>query len=46
MKQMLLMYGPQKEIVTTILMLYKKTKVKVYSPDKDADFFDIVAGVL
>ena len=27
-------------------MLYKNTKVKVCSPDKDTDFFDIVADVL
>ena len=28
------------------MMLYKNTKVKVCSPDRDADYFDIVAGVL
>ena len=28
------------------MMLYKNTKVKVYSPDGDTDYFDIVAGVL
>ena len=27
-------------------MLYKSTKVKVYSPDRDTDYFDIVAGGL
>ena len=27
-------------------MLYKNTKVKVHSPDRDTDFFDIVAGLL
>ena len=27
-------------------MLYKNTKVKVRSPDGDADYFDIVVGVL
>ena len=27
-------------------MLYKNMKVKVCSPDGDADYFDIVAGVL
>ena len=27
------------------MMLYKNTKAMVYSPDDDADFFDIVAGV-
>ena len=28
------------------MMLYKNMKVKVYSPDGDSDFFDIVAGIL
>ena len=28
------------------MMLYKNTKVKVYSPDGDTDYFDIVIGVL
>ena len=28
------------------MMLYRKTKVKVRSPDGDTDYFDIVAGVL
>ena len=28
------------------MMMYKNTKVKVLSPDRDTDFFDIVAGVL
>ena len=28
------------------MMLYRNTKVKVYSPDGDTDYFDIVAGVL
>ena len=28
------------------MMLYKNTKVKVRSPDRDKDYFDIVAGVL
>ena len=28
------------------MMLYKNTKVKVRSPDRDTDFFDIIAGVL
>ena len=28
------------------MMLYKNTKVKVRSPDRDTDYFDIVAGVL
>ena len=37
---------PAKKIVTAIMMLYKNTKVKVWSPDGDTDYFDIVAGVL
>ena len=32
--------------VTAIMMLHKDTKIKVYSPDRDTDFFDIVAGLL
>ena len=28
------------------MILYRKTKVKVRSPDGDTDYFDIVAGVL
>ena len=28
------------------MMLYKNTKVKVYSPDGDANYFDIKVGVL
>ena len=28
------------------MMLYRNTNVKVYSPDWDTDYFDIVAGVL
>ena len=28
------------------MMLNNKTKVKVYSPDEDTGFFDIVAGDL
>ena len=27
-------------------MLYKNTKVEVYSPDGDADYFETVRGVL
>ena len=46
MEQILLAYGLPKETVTTIMMLYKNTKVKVRSPDGDSDYFDIVAGVL
>ena len=46
MKQILLPYGLPKETVAAIMMLYKKTKVKVCSPDRDTDYFDIIAGVL
>ena len=28
------------------MMLYRKTQVKVRSPDGDTDYFDIVAGVV
>ena len=38
-------YGPLKEIVTVIMMLYKNSKAMVRSLDKDIDFFDIVAGI-
>ena len=46
MKQILLEYGLPKETVAAIMILYRKTKVKVRSPDVDTDYFDIVAGVL
>ncbi len=46
MEQILLVYGLPKETVTAIMMLYRNTKVKVYSLDGDTDFFNIVAGVL
>ena len=46
MEQILLIYGHPKETVTTIMMLYRNTQVKVHSPDGDSDFFDIDAGVL
>ena len=42
----LLTYGLPKETVTAIMMLYKNTKVKIRSPDKETNFFDIVASVL
>ena len=45
-EQILLAYGLPKEIVSTIMILYWNTKVKVRSPDGDTDYFDIVAGVL
>ena len=45
-EQILLAYGLPKETVATIMILYRNTKVKVCSPDRDTDYFDIVAGVL
>ena len=46
MEQILLAYGIPKETVAAITILYRNTKVKVRSPDRDTEFFDIVAGVL
>ena len=46
MEQILLSYGLPKETVAAIMMLYRNTKVKVYSLDGDIDYFDIVASVL
>ena len=46
MEQILLAYGLPKETVAAIMILYRNTKVKVRSPDGDAEYFDIVAGVL
>ena len=46
MEQILLAYGLPKETVATITILYRNTKVKVSSPDRDTEYFDIVAGVL
>ena len=46
MEQIALANDLPKETVTAIMMLYKKPKVKVRSPDGDTDVFDIVAGVL
>ena len=46
MEQIFLVNGFLREIVATIMMLYKNTKVKVRSPDVDRDYFNIVAGVL
>ena len=45
MEQILLTYGLPKETVTAIMMLYRNTKAKFYSPDGDSDYFDIVADV-
>ena len=46
MVQMLLVYGPPKEGVTVIMMLYRNMKSMVPSPDGDTNFFNIVGGVL
>ena len=46
MEQILLAYGIPKETVAAITILYRKTKVKVRSPDGDTEYFNIVAGVL
>ena len=46
MEQILLAYGQPKEIVAAITILYRKTKVKVRSPDGVTEYFYIVAGVL
>ena len=46
MEQILLVYVSSKETVTTIMMLYRNTKVKVGSSDGETDFFDIVARIL
>ena len=45
MEQILLAYGQPKETVAAIIMQYKNTKVKVYSPDGDTNYFYIVAGM-
>ena len=44
MEQILPAYGLSKETVTTVMMLYRNTIVKVRSPDGDTNFFDIIAG--
>ena len=46
MEQILLAYSLPKETVAAITILYRKTKVKVRSPDGFTEYFDIVAGVL
>ena len=39
-------YSLSKETVTAIMLLYKNTKEMVHSPNRDTNFFDIIAGVL
>ena len=46
MEQILLAHGIPKETEAAITILYRNTKVKVRSPDRDTEYFDIVAGVL
>ena len=46
MEQILLGNGLPKETTAAIMMPYRNTKVKVRSPDRQTDYFDIVAGVL
>ena len=45
MEQILLAYGILKETIAAITILYRNTKVKVWSPDGDTEYFDIVARV-
>ena len=37
---------PMRRIVDAIKLMYENTKAKVVSPDGEAEYFDIVAGVL
>ena len=46
MEPILLAYGLPEETVAAIMMLYRNTKVKVHSPDRETNYFDIVADVL
>ena len=46
MKQIFLINGHPKDIVTALILLSSNTKIKVHSPDGDTDFFDIATGVL
>ena len=45
MEEILLAYSLPKETVAVIIVLYTNTKVKVRSPDKDTDYFDMVACI-
>ena len=42
----ILAYGIPKETAAAITILDRNTKVKVRSPDRNTEYFDIVAGVL
>ena len=46
MKQIISAYSLHRETVAPIMILYKNTKVKAHSPDRDADFFNIVVDML
>ena len=46
MEQILHAYGLSKETVAAIMMLHDNAKIRVFSPDWDTVYFDIVAGVL
>ena len=46
MEQILLAFGLPKETVAVIMMLSRNTQVKVRTPDRDTDYFNIGAGVL
>ena len=46
MEQILQAYSIPKETAAAIMILYRSTKVKVCSRDRDTNYFDIVARVL
>ena len=46
MEQILETYSIPNEIIKAIMTMYKNIQVFVRSPDGDAEFFDIIAGVL
>ena len=46
MEQIILANGQLKGTVLAIMMLYRNTKVKVRSPERNTGYFDIAEGVL
>ena len=40
------MYGIPEKVIRAIAIMYSDTNAKVMFPDGEADFFDILAGVL
>ena len=46
MEQIFVAYSLSNETVTSIMMLFSSTEVKVHSLDGDTDFFDIIASLL